>query len=468
LFYYTKNTKETFLNGASELPAGLTFVILDGKSPDDNGWNIYTNQTSDTCIGTCPDYFKNSNNTCSVNTQSDGNLVVKNSNGPVWSTNTTGQGTPPYKSVMQDDGNFVLYDSNQQPLWSWWQVQSTQGGTPPYKLIIQPNCNLVVYDKTYSRPMWQSNTWDKSAGQLPPVKSDSSWIQIPGNLMSIAITTDGSIFGTDSQFNILYKKQYEGVFNTISGNLKTIDTDSNYVCGITNQNTILCAAMNDALNGKWSTIGSNAKSVSVSNNAIYAVNLDNSLTYSSDISNLNNVQWGTIPITRIQFHSVSLDNGVLVGINNNNELIYADQNIFTNNPNFTKINVLDDMKNFVNISIYNNSILVTDIDGNLWYTPNYNSTNWTKIKTIGKTFMAVAIKPNSIEPKKVFLNNGTVSCNTYCAGMNGTPWNNELPVEWNGARCVGVSPGIDNCDSTFTATADTYCLCGPTNNGWKN
>jgi hypothetical protein len=464
LFYYTKITKEQFFDNSSDLlPPGLTFVILDGKAPNDNGWNVYSNQTSDTCIGDCSNYLVNSTNTCSVNTQPDGNIVIKNSNGAVWSTNTTGQGTPPYSSSIGQDGNFVLYDSSKQAIWS----TNLTGTTPPYRLRIQPNCNLVVYDNNFS-VLWQSGTWQDSAGSIVSPKKDIDWLQIPGSLMSVAITADGNIFATDSQFKILYKTQADFEFKTIPGSLKTIDTDSTYVCGITNQNTISCATINDAINGNWKTIGSNGKSVSVSNNSVYAVNLDNSLSYSSNISNLNNVVWSSIPITRIQFHSISLDNGVVVGINSKNELMYADQNIFSINPNFTNITVRDDMKNLINISIYRGSILVTDIDGNLWYTPDYKNTQWSKIKTKGKTFMAVVVQQNSIEPKKVFGNNGSVSCDTFCSGINGQPWGGELPVEWNGAKCVGVGPGITDCNSKFTATPDTFCLCAPTDNGWRN
>ena len=49
------------------------------------------------------------------------------------------------------------------------------------------------------------------------------------------------------------------------------------------------------------------------------------------------------------------------------------------------------MENFINISLKNNSILVTDISGNLWYTSNYNNLNWVKVNTKGKTFMAAHI-----------------------------------------------------------------------------
>jgi hypothetical protein len=463
LLFYTKTTKENFFNNTSDsLPPGLIFVILDGKSSDDNGWNIYTNQLSDTCVDGCPNTLVNSTKTCSVNTQDDGNLVIYNSNGAVWSSNTQGRGTGPYKSVMQQDGNYVLYDSNNQPTWS----TGTAGSRIPYRLRIQPNCNLVVYDKDF-RQLWMSNTWDKSAG---PVISDQNinWQQIPGNLMSVAITSDGNIFGTNSEFNIYYKKSYQGQFTQINGNLKTIDTDSNYICGITSDNNISCATVKDALNGNFTTIGKNAKSVSISNNSVYAVNLDNSLSYSTDISNLNNVKWNDVPITLFQFHSISLDGNVIVGINNNNELMYADNNIFSSKPNFTKISVIDDMKNFININLYKKSILVTDTEGNLWYTADYKNPNWRKIKTKGKTFMAVVTQSNNdIKPMKVFGNNGSVSCEKYCSGINGGPWNNELPVEWNGAKCVDASPNIIDCNTPFTLTSDSYCVCAPTGNGWR-
>jgi hypothetical protein len=73
--------------------------------------------------------------------------------------------------------------------------------------------------------------------------------------------------------------------------------------------------------------------------------------------------------------------------------------------------------------------------------------------------------------KKVYNNNGTVSCNTYCGGTGGAPWNNELPADWNGAKCVSVGPGIQDCNSTFAAAyspGNTYCVCAKTGTGWNN
>uniref|UniRef100_A0A6C0DRR7 Uncharacterized protein n=1 Tax=viral metagenome TaxID=1070528 RepID=A0A6C0DRR7_9ZZZZ len=86
--------------------------------------------------------------------------------------------------------------------------------------------------------------------------------------------------------------------------------------------------------------------------------------------------------------------------------------------------------------------------------------------------------------KPVFGNNGSVSCQAYCAGSgNGRPWNNELPQDWNGAQCTSVSGKVKNfkitmdyptanysidCDSSWNPSiVDVSCICEETGYGWK-
>ena len=69
---------------------------------------------------------------------------------------------------------------------------------------------------------------------------------------------------------------------------------------------------------------------------------------------------------------------------------------------------------------------------------------------------------------KVFGNNGATSCEQYCRGINGGPWNNELPRDWNGAKCVGHSETIKSCFTGFTYTYSTYCVCAKTGSGWDS
>ncbi len=94
--------------------------------------------------------------------QHDGNFVVyssKSSNGKgndnaIWASNTNGRGQAPYRTVMQNDGNLVLYDKSNAALWA---SGSNGKGTGPYKLVMQDDGNLVVYDSK-NQPIWATMT----------------------------------------------------------------------------------------------------------------------------------------------------------------------------------------------------------------------------------------------------------------------------------------------------------------------
>jgi hypothetical protein len=79
-------------------------------------------------------------------------------------------------------------------------------------------------------------------------------------------------------------------------------------------------------------------------------------------------------------------------------------------------------------------------------------------------FVMKSMKKKKLEVKSTHGNNGSVSCERYCQGINGSSWNGELPHEWNGAKCVGTeTPGTD-CLSTGKPVK---CQCSPTGAGWK-
>lgn len=79
-------------------------------------------------------------------------------------------------------------------------------------------------------------------------------------------------------------------------------------------------------------------------------------------------------------------------------------------------------------------------------------------------------------------NNGSVSCNDYCKGINGGPWTGSVPASWNGAKCVAVESNFRdkglNCDNGFTVGARdrgskdgqptwANCICTNTGTGWR-
>jgi len=69
------------------------------------------------------------------------NLVLYDNSEAIWSSNTNGQGTNCY-CTMQRDGNFVLYSSQGNAIWS---SGTWQGGSSHYVLVLQNDRNLVIY-----------------------------------------------------------------------------------------------------------------------------------------------------------------------------------------------------------------------------------------------------------------------------------------------------------------------------------
>ncbi len=83
--------------------------------------------------------------------QADGNLVLyEGDNQPVWASQTDGQDVA--TATMQDDGNLVLYSSGGDPVWA-----SQTDGHGGAVLVLQDDRNLVLYDADGS-PIWATDT----------------------------------------------------------------------------------------------------------------------------------------------------------------------------------------------------------------------------------------------------------------------------------------------------------------------
>jgi hypothetical protein len=83
--------------------------------------------------------------------QPDGNLVIYdhgNQNKALWASNTAGR--DPLKTVMQSDGNLVIYG------FEGAQWSSRTAGKGNCNLVMQDDGNLVIYE--LNAPVWASNT----------------------------------------------------------------------------------------------------------------------------------------------------------------------------------------------------------------------------------------------------------------------------------------------------------------------
>ncbi len=81
---------------------------------------------------------------------SDGNVVIYDRLGALWSTGTAGRATSSF--TMQADGNAVLYAPGNVPLWA-----SRTAGHSGTRLWMQDDCNLVIYNAN-ATPVWASGT----------------------------------------------------------------------------------------------------------------------------------------------------------------------------------------------------------------------------------------------------------------------------------------------------------------------
>lgn len=82
--------------------------------------------------------------------QEDRNLVLYKDNKAVFhAPHALGRGN---SAKMQSDGNFVLYDLHNAPVWA-----SNTAGSPGAYLAIQDDGNMVVYRKD-GHPLWATNT----------------------------------------------------------------------------------------------------------------------------------------------------------------------------------------------------------------------------------------------------------------------------------------------------------------------
>lgn len=93
--------------------------------------------------------------------QDDSNLVLykKHDDGnmePIWSTNTySDQGSTNHSVLLQQDGNFVVYNADGQALWA---SESGYDARSPY-IVVQDDGNVVLYDNEVEGAHWSTNTY---------------------------------------------------------------------------------------------------------------------------------------------------------------------------------------------------------------------------------------------------------------------------------------------------------------------
>jgi hypothetical protein len=95
-------------------------------------------------------YVRSPNEKYGLLQQTDGNLVFYQGKKPLWSTVTAGHAGA--STVMQPDGNLVVYGKDKKALW-----QSDTARHPGAALAVQNDGNLVIYSKA-KKALWSRHT----------------------------------------------------------------------------------------------------------------------------------------------------------------------------------------------------------------------------------------------------------------------------------------------------------------------
>lgn len=134
--------------GGTKTTMGLSEAVVVSQACDPNT-NI-TLDTPRTNLEFERGYFWQSCRGYKFIFQTDGNLVVYNpGNQPIWQANTTRKAR---KLIWQSDGNLVLHNRKNRQIWS----SKTPGRGA--RLAIQGDGNVVVYSSD-SQPLWTTGTF---------------------------------------------------------------------------------------------------------------------------------------------------------------------------------------------------------------------------------------------------------------------------------------------------------------------
>ena len=144
----TGNTGATGFTGFTG-PTGFTGFTGFTGMPGPTGPSVCSSALNN---GKCAEFLVNMNRTCYAWTQGCGNFVLYadeiNGKIPLCASNTNNlpNKSGPYTLNMQGDGNLVLRDGSNNPIWATDTHNDPNNAKPPYKLTMENDCYLEITD----------------------------------------------------------------------------------------------------------------------------------------------------------------------------------------------------------------------------------------------------------------------------------------------------------------------------------
>jgi len=201
---YLKNIKK-----GTEIPSynpnGSIFVSEAGYKSYMDAENICSSEKGD---GNCS-VLKN--NKCKAMLKEDGNVLIYDiANKPLWASNTYNKGNGPYSMKMQDDGNLVVYDVNNEEIWS---SGTTDKGDGPYRAEIDESCTLTVYDSK-NKNLWFGNEGNAVKQEANSCSSDINYglclKKISSTTARLIMQDDGNLCVYDNGDKLIWQSGSNG------------------------------------------------------------------------------------------------------------------------------------------------------------------------------------------------------------------------------------------------------------------
>ena len=248
---------------------------------------------------------------------------------------------------------------------SSWDYNPNAPDTPPGP---SPQGVFLV---TAGPVQWGYNIWYVDTDLVKP---NMNWINIPGQVTSISLAPNGSVFATNNQNSIFFLTNYKNGGNWISipGSLRQISTDGTNVVGTNSNNNAFTATYSQAAAGQWTVLPSVLTKIVTYAGQYYCLGLDQHIYYLTGPS----AQW-VMTLTSGVFIDIAMDNGVVLLTGTDNALYYTDSQLYTPGGQYQQ--VPNQPAKFNAISLSNGSIYAVDTTGQPWYTSNYKNTNWAKV-----------------------------------------------------------------------------------------
>ncbi len=154
--------------------------------------------------------------------QTDGNLVIYHKNSYYWDSNT--HGNPGAFAQLQYDGNFVIYNLSNKPIWNTETRDITQ-------IRIQDDGNLVGYSEK-GKSWWtgvikKDNTHNKGSNKLTPGQrlGSGEYITSSDGRYTTLMQKDGNLVVYAPGYKVLWNSKTAGN----SGSFAQLQGDGNFV-----------------------------------------------------------------------------------------------------------------------------------------------------------------------------------------------------------------------------------------------